>query len=240
MQTAAQLVTLATQIAKAPAFTTQAGYMLNAILRSLAMDYDCPESRQTFNPLTISPNGGTGQNTQFYPLTLPSSALYLRTREVFYSVSGTIFYLSQLSLQNYDKLFQGAGISNYPYWYSVDTEGSGASQAVPQMAFYPPPNLSLSLTVRLQFLPADITTPSSSSAVPWFREQQYLYTKLASELMSLTGDARRDQFKKDADDLLLGYLKMIDDKQNYATTVIKDPNRFRNVSQLKPTKTTGF
>lgn len=233
-------MTLATQIAKAPGFTSQAGIMLNRIQSSLALDFDCPESRQTLNPLTISPNGGDGQNTQFYKLALPTSALYLRTKEVFYSVSGTIFYLNQLGLPNYDKLFQGPGISNYPYWYSVDTEGTGSSQAIPQMAFYPPPNLSLALTVRLQYLPPDITTPSSSSSVPWFRDQQYLYTKLAAELMGLTGDARRDQFNADAKGMLLAYLKMIDDRENYAQTVIKDPNRFRNVASLRPTKTTGF
>lgn len=205
----------------------------------MALKYDCPESRQTVT-LSISGNGGNGDNSQFYLLTLPSSALYLRTKEVFYSVSGTIFYLSQLGLPNYDKLFQGPGISNYPYWYSVNTQGEGDAQTIPQMAFYPPPNLALSLTVRLQYLPPDIATPASSSAVPWFRDQQYLYTQIAAEIMGLTGDTRRDQFRRDASEMLNAYLKMIDDKENFANTVIKDPNRFRNVSALRPTKTTGF
>jgi hypothetical protein len=38
--TSAQLVTLSTQIARAPGYTSQAGQLLNAILSDLAQTYD--------------------------------------------------------------------------------------------------------------------------------------------------------------------------------------------------------
>ena len=248
--TADRIVTLACQIAKCPGFTTQAQDFLNLVLEDLAQNYDFPSAAYTFNAFSIGPSSGTGTGTptgQWYNLALPASAVlvqnnatYLRTHSVSYSVSGSIFYLNQLPLDKYDQLFQGQGISNYPYWYAVDTEGSGSSQAIPQMSFYPPTQQSLSLTIRTQYLPPDIATPSSSSSIPWFPNQKYLYTELAADLMGLTGDSRQSQFRTDATAMLTAYLKMVGDKQNFATTVKKDPNVFRTTGWLRPTKTTGF
>ena len=124
-------------------------------------------------------------------LALPSNVGYLRTKEVFYNVSGTIFYLDQIALADYDKLFQGTGISNYPYWYTVNTE-PGLVGGSPQMAFYPPPNLALQPTIRSQFVPNDIVTPETSASVPWFPDQRFLKTRLCADLMMLTGDQRRE------------------------------------------------
>lgn len=239
MATAQTICQLARQIAKCPGFGVQSGALLNFILENLAQSYDFPSARQTLQDFIIGPNAGNGYNTQFYQLPLPDSTVYLRTKEVFYNVMGTIFYPNEIALANYDKLFQGTGISNYPYWYTVNVEPT-LQPTAPQMAFYPPPNLSLSLTIRLQYRPNDISSPETSSAIPWFPNQKYLVTELAAELMKITSDARQESFSKQALDQLTAYTKLVDDKENYAQVVILDPNRFRSVSDLKPTKTTGF
>jgi hypothetical protein len=234
VSTSAQLVTDSCSICKCPGFAAQAGRFLNTMLSDLAQCYNFPSARQT-NVFTIGPNAGTGYNTQFYPLNLPANVTYLRTAEVFYNVSGTIFFLDQIPIEDYDKLFQGTGISNYPYWYTVNTEFSP-----PQMAFYPPPNLSLAVTIRTQYQPNDIVTPETATAVPWFPDQRYIKTQLCADLMQLTSDTRKKQFDADAMAMLTAYTKMVDDKMNYAQQVKLDRRMFRSVSDLKPTKTTGF
>lgn len=258
--TADRIVTLACQIAKCPGFTTQAQEFLNLVLEDLAQNYDFPSAAYTFHNFAVGPNSGTGTGTptgQWYNLELPASsvlvqnnATYLRTHAVFYSVSGSIFYLNQLPLDKYDQLFQGQGISNYPYWYVVDPTGSPYLATI-QMAFYPPPNLSLSLTIRNQYQPNAITTAqfAAGNVVPWFPNQNILITATAYRLMQITGDQRLPQYhamlygdpKHPGDNGMIGkYLLMVGDKENYAVQVKLDPLLFRSVTNLKPTKTTGF
>lgn len=258
--TADQIVTLACQIAKCPAFTTQGQYLFNRVLEDLAQNYDFPSAAYTFNAFPISPNSGTGTGTptgQWYNLALPASsvlvqnnAVYLRTKSVSYSVSGSIFWLDQLPLDKYDRLFQGTGISNYPYYYVVDASGTPNLSSI-QMAFYPPPNLSLSLKIRNQYQPNDITTAqfTAGATVPWFPNQQILITDTAYRLMQVTGDERMPQYyamlhgdpKHPGDNGMIGkYLQLVGDKENYAMQVRLDPLLFRNRTDLKPTKTTGF
>jgi hypothetical protein len=238
---AGSIVTDACQIAKAPGMTLQCGDFLNELLSTLSQTYDFPEAQQLL-VLPIGPNLGSGtspaQPFSWYPLNLPAGAGYLRTKEVFYNVQGTIFWLNQLLKEQYDQLFQGGGISNYPYWYVVDTTQNLPTP--PQMAFYPPPNISLTVFIRLQYQPADITDPPNSTAIPWFRNRRYLVTRLAADLMQITADDRYPQFAAEATTMLDKYLMMIDDKENVATTVKLDPLRFRSPMNLAPTKTTGF
>lgn len=255
--TADRIVTLAGQIAKAPNFISQGRDALNRFLENLAQLYDFPSAAYTFNAFTIGPNAGTSTQIplgQWYELALPASAVlvqngasYLRTKGVMYSVSGSIFYLDQLPLDKYDRLFQGQGISNYPYNYVVDTTGS-PNLATVQMAFYPPPNLSLSLKIRNQYQPNDITTAQfeAGATVPWFPNQDILITGVAEMLMRLTGDVRQPQFyeqlygRPGMSGQIGKYMKMMDDKENYATQVKRDPLLFRSNVNLKPTKFTGF
>lgn len=255
--TADRIVTLATQIAKCHGFVTQGQDCLNLALEELAQNYDFPSAAYTFHGFTISPSGGTGTGTptgQWYDLELPASAVlvqneavYLRTKAVFYSVSGSIFYLDALPLDKYDRLFQGQGVSNYPYWYCVDTSGS-PNLATVQMAFYPPPNLSLSLTIRNQYQPNNITTAQYAlgTVVPWFPNQTILIDMTARNLMRITGDTRLGEFDTKLygapgmDGALGKYLKMCGDKEGYAIQVKRDPLLFRSLVDLKPTKTTGF
>lgn len=255
--TADRIVTLACQIAKAPNFIAQARDFLNRVQEDLAQNYDFNAAAYTYQNFVISPSGGTGTGTplgQWYNLALPASsvlvqnaAVYLRTKAVFYSVNGSIFYLNQLPEDKYDQLFQGQGVSNYPYWYCADTSGSPNLGTV-QMAFYPPPNLSLSLTIRNQYQPNDITTAQFDAGVtiPWFPNQNILITALAERLMQITGDTRQTQFHQNlygmpGEDGMIGkYLKMEGDKENYAITVKRDPLLFRSPTGLAPTKWTGF
>jgi hypothetical protein len=239
--TAGSIITDACQIAKCPGMTLQAGDFLNEILSTISQIYDFPEAQQLLQ-LSVGPNLGTGispaQPFQWYPLVLPAGSLYLRTKSVFYNVQGTIFFLNQLLKDQYDQLFQGSGISNYPYWYVVDQ--TLALPTPPQMAFYPPPNISLTVNVRVQYQPPDIVTPVGSSQVPWLRNRRYLVTRLAADMMQITGDSRRAEFDASATQQMDKYLTMIDDKENVATTVKLDPLRFRQPMALAPTKTTGF
>lgn len=234
---AQQIVTNALQIAKAPGFKTQAGQFLNSLLSSIARNYDFPQAQQLIT-LNVGPNGGTAitpaQPFQWYPLPLVGGT-WLRTKEVFYNQQGVIFWLNQLDKAEYDQLFQGQGISNYPYWYVVDTTVSP-----PQMAFYPPPNVNLVMFIRVQFQPADISNPETSTTAPWFPDDRFLTTQLAADVMQITGDSRKNEYRADAADQFKSCLLMIDDKENVAQVVKLDPLRFRAQQNLSPTKQTGF
>lgn len=255
--TADEICTLARQIAKCHGFVTQSQQALNRWQETLAQDYDFPAAAYTFQNFTINAGSGTGPGLpagQWYLMALPTSsvlvqsgATYLRTKAVFYSVSGTIFYINQIPLSDYDKLFQGPGINNYPYWYTVDDTGS-PNLATVQMAFYPPPNLQLSLTIRNQYQPNDIASTAFTSTTPWFPNQDILIDGVAMQLMRITGDRRYQEYyerlygnpaKGDAG-TLSRYLKMVDDKENFAAQVKLDPRWFRNYTNLPPTKLTGW
>ena len=238
---ASQIVSNACQVAKCPGMTLQAGQFLNDILEHVAQTYDLPETQQV-TALNVAPNGGMASNPsnpaqpfQWYETPLPAGARYLRTKEVFYNVLGVIFYLDQVNKPKYDRLFQGQGISNYPYWYCPDQ-----APAIPQMAFYPPPNINLTIFVRTQFLPQDIASPEISATVPWFRNRRYLVTQLACDLMQLTDDTRWSTFQAASDEMMRDYLKTINDEGDVATRVRLDPLMFRAPNALPPTKTTGF
>lgn len=255
---ASDIVTQACQVAKCPGFISQAQFQLNRILETLAQDYDFPSAAYTWNNFAISPNGGNGTgttpsaSTNWYLLAMPASAnpilsaaSYLRTKEVFYSVNGTIFYLNQIPKEDYDRFFQGSGISNYPYSYCVDATGS-PNLATIQMSFYPPPNTNLTLTIRNQYQPNDIATTAFASTTPWFPNQELLQTMLAYKMMDYTGDRRQEEFRQriygnpmtNDPGMLSRYLKMVDDKENYAQTVKLDARRFRNPNALPATKMT--
>lgn len=225
---AQQIIAYALQIAKAPGFTQQAGDFLNAHLRSLALDYDFDINRAT---TIISISSGYAGTPVWYPL--PAS--YLRAREVFYNVSGTVYTLNQIPLEEFDMLFTGQGVSNFPAQFATDI-----SQTPAVMAFYPPSSISTDVTVRHYSLPTDITNPSASTVVPWFPDQRYLITALAADIMQLTDDDRYDKTLNSADEMLRRYQRMDNDDEGYAKTVSLDRRRFRSTANLKPTKTTGF
>jgi hypothetical protein len=253
-QTASEIVTLACQIAKCPGFVSQGQQLLNRWLETLAQNYDFPSAAYTFQNFTIGVATGTGPGLpagSWYLLALPSSATpvlsgarYLRTHSVFYNVNGVIFYLTQIPLSDYDCLFQGQGISNYPYFYSCDATGS-PTLATSQIAFYPPAQQTLQLTIRNQYQPNDIATSAFGTTTPWFPNQDILIDGVAMGLMRITGDKRYQEFYN----RLFGsmgdpgsisrYSKMMDDKENFGMQVKLDRRYFRGPGRNLPyTKTT--
>jgi len=220
MLTAMQIIQRACAVAKAPGYTVQCGQYLNSLLDDLQQTYDFDYIRKTIIlPIAAGSNG----------YTLPED--YLRAREVFYSVNGTIFFLDQMALELYDQLFQGSGITNYPTKFATDI-----AQSPPVMYFYQPPAQSFQVTVRYQPRKDDIVNPQSSSEVPWFKDSRYLITKLAADLMQETDDARQDRYFQRAAEMLSKIMSMDDDDEGYARNVKLDPLLFKGGGARKATK----
>lgn len=123
-------------------------------------------------------------------------------------------------------------MSSYPLYICVDV-----SQTPHTALIYPVPPLAVPLTMR--YLPQrdPITSPETSSTVPWFPGQLYLITRLAAELMMVSDDTRRDKFLLDAANQLNKFLTMAeDDRENYARRVKLDPRFFRDNKSIRATK----
>jgi len=222
MLTSAQIVTQALQIAKCPGYTVQATNALNALLNGLALTYDNTLTRKL---TTIAVTSGTFS----YPL----PADYLRQKEVFYNISGTVFYLNQIALQDFDQQYTGSSNSQYPDSFATDNSNS-------TIYLYPYPGISFTLSVRYIASPADIANADTSTTVPWFPYQQYLIHALATQMMKLTDDERWASFESMGQDMLRDYLRMDNDMGGYVNTVKKDPRTFRNGGSYRPTKLQGW
>jgi len=218
MLTSSQIVSLANQISKTQGFTSQAGQFLNLILQNLAMDFDFDVNRST---TTINTFAGTPSYS------LPAD--WIRTREVFYNIGGEIFMPNQITLQEYDSLFAGPGSNDYPYSYATDPSTS-------TIYFYPFPVVNIPVTLRYMKLPTDISAPESSSAVPWFPDQDTLVHLLATRMMKIADDSRLNDFEKIAEDMLRKFKIMVNDPENMSKTVSLDRRQFRVTAGLKPTK----
>ena len=223
MLTSAQIISLACSIAKVPGFTTQAGQLMNARLIQIALDQDLDIIRRT---TTINLLVGTATYN------LPAN--YLRAREVFYSQNGQVFTPNQISLEDYDGLFKGPGEQDYPYYYATDI-----AQSPPTISLYPAPSVSTAMTVRYMDNLVEITTPETSSVIPWFQDQLLLVKMVAEDLMDISDDSRADDFFHKNDDKMRRLIQMANDKENRAITVKKDPLSFRSVRTVKPTKLQG-
>jgi hypothetical protein len=184
---AKDIVSYACQIAKAPLFTTQAGDFLNRILAELC-SYDLDVIRTVTN---FTFNSGAGNNQG--PYTLPTNWLRSNRGDVLYTILGVPYVMIPITLAEFDSLVEQAGLSGYPTNYAVDTSPI-ATQSAPQMFVWPPPSGSYPVTARYFAQQADISTPASSSTVPWFPNQEYLLRRLTGEVMLLTGDDRATQF----------------------------------------------
>ncbi|MDE2040732.1 MAG: hypothetical protein KGO96_12220 [Elusimicrobia bacterium] len=229
---AQQIVTLATQIAGAPGMASQAGQLLNSILSDLCQTYDFDVAKKvtTITLATVKTNYGSG------PYTLPADFLRAIRDDVFFTYNGIAYPLTPIDLVEYDQFPQQAGNLSFPSMFATDM-----SQSPPQLFVWPPPNAAYPLTIRYFSQMPDITTPESSSTVPWFPNTDYLKTRLAGEMMQITDDTRADNFLARAEAILNGYLKMKDDASDRTATVKLDRRRFTpGWAKLPNTKLLGF
>ena len=192
---------------------------MNLTLQELCQTYDFDFIKKT---QTISLN-----NSASYSLNSDN----LRTKEVFYSVNGSIFYLFQIPIETYHALFMGPGVSNYPNKFAIDV-----STSPKQLLPYPPPSISQDVTVDYFPQMPDIATPESSSSVCWFPEQHYLIKRIAAMLMMETDDERQPAFEQSAEKLLSLFLDLADDKEGFSRTVALSRERFKTGNTQTPNK----
>ena len=232
---AQQLVNLACQIAKCPAYTTQAGQFLNMILSDLAQLNDFELSRGLWQINTGAPSGFSVVTQQPY-FNLAADHLRVLKDGAFYLISGVPYTLIQRALSDFDQLIVTQGFTSQLIYYAVDD-----SQSPPQIYFWPPPNASYQVDIRYVKLRADIVTPETSTSVPWFPEQNYLIKELSARLMQITNDDRMDNFESKAKAILSKWLTIQRDSESYVNTVTLDRSKFSTpFSQLKNTKSVGF
>lgn len=235
MATAAQICTLATQIAKCPGYTSQAGILLNQILDELARNYDFAAALETY---TFNFTGTAG------PITLPANWLRAEKDRIKYVIDGVPYIMIHVDNATYDTYVQQAGLNSYPQFFTTYTE-----ESPPEMWVWPPPSGAYAVSAPYFSLPTAIATPESSTDVPWFPNQLYLIRRLAGELMAITGDERMNGFLGDHDEmypqgagtLLRKYLRMKDDQEGFVKRVTLDRQLFsKPFNRLPNTKTIGW
>ncbi len=251
-QTAAQLIANATQIAKCPGYTSQAGQFLNAILQELCQfnDFEITVKTIAFNFVLTGPSGpGNQYIAGCGPNPMPADYLRMKNNEAIFYIQGVRYVMINVDQDEFDRLVQTAGFNSYPTFFYVDM-GPVGEGAVPNMYVWPPASGAYPATGRYYPQMADIATPESSATVPWFPNQTYLIRRLAGELMSLTDDDRMSRYLSSAVQadgfegagvLLEKYLKLKDDGEGRVQTVGLDRRRFGPAfNGLKNTKIIGW
>ena len=235
--TASQIVATACSVAKCPGFISQGGNYLNLVLKDLWLHRDLKVNR-VVEPLTVQANS----NGPF-----PLEPDYQRTYDLFFLQNGLPYFLKQASLEFYDKQFKDPSISNYPYMYATDLSTQAIAQAAilnggPSAGLiyiYPQSSGLISLTHRYMVQQPEITTPETSSVIPWFVDQDYLIKATAKRLMEIADDDRIQSFETDCEKMLGIHLIMAgDDEQQVVRRVKLDPWAFRTNRALRPTKVT--
>lgn len=250
-QTAAQICTLARQIAKCPNYTSQSGQLLNVILTELYQDYDFDIIRKTASSTFVT-SGPSGPGNQYIagcgPNPMPDDFLRAENNEIIWYLQGVRYVLVVVDQAEFDRLTQTSGFNSYPTVCYIDMAPVDDGSP-PNMYVWAPASGAYSYTVRYFPIKADITTPETSSTTPWFPNQSYLITRLAGELMRITNDDRAAVFLGDNEDagvigagsILRKYLMMKDDPEGRVNTVKLDRRRFgRNFSYLPDTKLVGW
>jgi len=250
---AQQLVTLACATAKCPSYVTQAGIMLNMILSELCTSYELDVARKTtyFNFVANAiANPTTGIPPSSGPYTLPSDWLHSDRDDVFYTIQGVKYIMIPQSLAQFNAQVQQPGLNAYPENYAVDN-GPIASGGAPLMYVWPPAGGAYAVTAVYYSQMPDITSPETSTTIPWFPNQTYLLRRLTGELMLLSGDDRAATFLggesiqsgstfMGAAAILEHYLKMKDDAQVVKTVTLDRRLFTASWSKLPNTKTIGW
>lgn len=230
--TAQQIVSLACSIAKCPGFIQQGGQFLNVVLDDLCLHRDLKINRKT-QPVTVQ----TNSNGPF-----PLEADYLRTYDLFFQQNNLPYFLHPISNEEYDQEFKDPSIANYPYEFATilyDAQTAITNGSAGQLFIYPQSSGIITLTHRyMQDRPA-ITTPETSSVIPWFPDQDYLIKATACRMMDITDDTRKESFLAELDRMLRVHLIMEGDEQAVVKSVRLDPRRFHTNRTLKPTKITN-
>lgn len=225
MITASQICERARAIAKARGFTVQSGQYLNLALNDLVLHRDLKMNRV---PETITVQIGSNG-----PFSLATD--YLRTYDLFYTINNFPYFLFPLSQEQYDALFKDPSIANYPYCFTTDLTNQ-AVQGAGELFIFPQSTSALSLTHRYMINRADISSPESSSTIPWFPDQDYLIHATATRLMKETDDERYARFAKEGEEMLRTHLIMDGDEQQVVKAIKLDPQRFHTNRSLRPTK----
>lgn len=245
--TAAQIIDLATQMAKCPGFTNQALAFLNIVLRELALDYDFNVIRKTYNFTFSTSAAGNGYAPGSGPNPMPSDFIRLHRRGSFYNANDQVpRTLIGVTQEEFDTFVQQPGLQSYPYLAYVDVTQIAGQQ--PGLYVWPPASGSYPATIRYNSLRPDIT---NTTDVPWFPNSNYLTTRVAGELMKIANDDRWQAFIGDADpdkdqpgsaaSSLRAYLKMKDDPETAPKTVELDRRLFKpNIANVRNTKQIGW
>jgi hypothetical protein len=231
---AQQLVTYAAEIAKAPGFTSQAGDLLNMILAEIAQSYSIAQSQSFFTiTFTVSPLTSTVNSANVVagsgPYALPDDFLRMDRGDFWWQLGGINYFPTPMDIAEFDALVQQPGFNSYPTAYAIDTS------TVPYgLYIWPASSGAYQAFGRYHKQTTDITTPSSSSTVPWFPYQLYLQTRLAAELMMFSGDVRRDTFLATSRNMLSRFLDLEGNNSTRAATVTLDPRKFGRKWNLLP------
>jgi hypothetical protein len=231
MLTSAQICTMACQAAKVPGFTAQAGQFLNARLVQIALnqDMDIVKRYYTF----------TAQIGQTAPYPMPVN--YSRARQVFYYNNGVSYDLDQRSIEDYNKLFQGPGLDDYPYLFATDVSGAmSGNPGTPQLYLYPQPVVQLQIEVLYFDTTVEIVTPETSQVIPWYPDQLALIYEITNHLMLLSDDTRKDAVEASTRNMMQAYLQLDNDKEQRTNRVKLDTLNFRTARRsIRPTKLQG-
>lgn len=246
---AQQIVTLACQTAKVPAWLAQGGQLLNIILSELCQTYDLAVAQKTLNTTFFSGTNGYAANGLYFQ-DLPADWLRPDKDDLYYIIDGVKYILIPNSLAEINAKVTTAGLNGYPSYYAIDTEPLSTAGA-PILYVWPPPAGSYQLCAVYYSQMPDITTPESSSTIPWFPNQIYLLRRVTGELMLISGDDRAARYlggiSNDGGSEFLGaaaildhYLKMKDDVQAVKKVGL-DRRLFQNRwDKTRNTKTIGW
>jgi hypothetical protein len=209
---AQQIVSLACQIAKCPAYTSQAGQFLNTLLQWLAQSFDFDVIRKSFQFNFNTSSTGNGYVAGCGPNLMPTDMLRIHKKGAFYMISGVPYTMIGYEQNEFDQFVQQAGNQAYPYAFYMDVSKTPMELYVwvPAAGAYP-------ATVRYNPQVADIPTPETSTAIPWFPNTDFLIQAVAARLMQITNDDRMTEFFQQAEGTLTSYLKMKDDPKSAGT-----------------------
>lgn len=223
--TAAQIVADALSIAKCPGFTAQGGRALNLVLSDLVL-------HRNLKVNLVSTTIAAAANTNG-PFNLEAD--YLRTYELMYLINDQPYFLQPSNRLQFDSEPNKTTTSNYPYEWASDLSPV-ATGGVGLLYIYPKSSGAITLNHRYFIKRADITTPETSSTVPWFEDQDYLVQATALRMMRITDDSRVPMFEQWCEKMLQTHLVMEGDEQQVVKEVKLDPRRFRVGGMLRPTK----